>query len=324
MGRDTALLVIELAALFFVVSFSVHLTQRRAGPDRLRAWMGGRHPSIVALKGVAIGFVTPFCTYSAIPLLIGFRQAGVPPAGYVAFIVAAPVLDPILFGALILIVGLDAAMLYLAVAFTAAMALALVADRSALERHLKELPVTAVARPGADRVDRVTIPGQPVPGSQVGSCVSDIGDSENQPLPWQGLRAEVPPAAGAAARLLRDLAPLLLVGIAIGTAITTFVTPDMTAAVTRSAGPLEIPISAAMGTPLYFNTELFVPIADALRSAGVGTGSIVALTIAGAGANLPEFVILARFARLRLLATFVTYVFAVAVVGGMLTATVAG
>ena len=54
-----------------------------------------------------VGFVTPFCTYSAIPMLVGFRQAGVQPAGYVAFIVAAPVLDPLLFGALVLIVGVS-------------------------------------------------------------------------------------------------------------------------------------------------------------------------------------------------------------------------
>ena len=47
-------------------------------------------------------------------------RAGVAPAGYVAFLTAAPVLDPVLFGALVVIVGLEAALLYTAVAFVGA------------------------------------------------------------------------------------------------------------------------------------------------------------------------------------------------------------
>jgi uncharacterized membrane protein YraQ (UPF0718 family) len=95
MIRDTLFLIAELAVLFLTVAFMVHLFQRRLGEERLRRWMGGR-PSISALKGIGVGFITPFCTYSAIPMLVGMRRAGVPPAGYVAFIVAAPVLDPVL------------------------------------------------------------------------------------------------------------------------------------------------------------------------------------------------------------------------------------
>ena len=97
--NGTVILVLELTALFIGVSFLVELFQRRLGPEQLRRFLGGR-PVVAAVKGIAIGFVTPFCTYSAVPLLVGLRKAGVPPAGYVAFLAAAPVLDPILFGAL--------------------------------------------------------------------------------------------------------------------------------------------------------------------------------------------------------------------------------
>jgi hypothetical protein len=317
MIRGTGLLIIELIVLFFGVSFLVQLSQRRVGPDRVRAWMDGR-PLVVALKGIAVGFVTPFCTYSAIPVLVGFRQAGVSPAGYVAFIVAAPVLDPILFGALVLIVGIEAAAVYLFVAFSAALGLGLLAERSDIERHLKPLPAMLVAPSRLVATD-----GEPVevgpPDGEVAGCGIQGGH-----VPWRGVGTEAPFAARAALDLLRTLAPLMLLGVGIGVAIATLVTPEMTVGVTSAAGPLSIPISAAMGTPLYFNTELFVPIADSLREAGIGTGPIVALTIAGAGANLPEFIILAKLAHRRLLTGFVAYVFTVAVVGGLLTQTVAG
>jgi uncharacterized membrane protein YraQ (UPF0718 family) len=100
-------LLLELVIIFFALAFLVEIFQRRIGDERLRAWMGGR-PVLAALKGIAIGFVTPFCTYSPIPMLVGLRRARVPTAGSVAFIVAVPVLDPVLFGAPLIIVGIEA------------------------------------------------------------------------------------------------------------------------------------------------------------------------------------------------------------------------
>ncbi|MYK75487.1 MAG: permease, partial [Acidimicrobiaceae bacterium] len=83
--------------------------------------------------------------------------------------------------------------------------------------------------------------------------------------------------------------------------------------------PLAVPAAAAAGVPLYFGTELFIPIGDALHAKGVGTGSIVALVIAGAGANIPEFALLTKIARGRVVAAFFAYVFVVATAAGLLT-----
>lgn len=298
---STTFLIVELVVLFLGVAFAVEILQRRLGPERLQAWMGGR-PVVAALKGIVVGFVTPFCTYSAVPLLIGLRRAGVPAAGYVAFIVAAPVLDPVLFGALVLIVGLDVALAYLAIAFTAAMTLALVAQHVGIDHRLKPIPSAHA---------RMTVGGQAGATGPAGCAAS--GDT-----PWRGWQLESKLAARSAGTLFRSFGPLLLAGIAIGLAIEAFVSPDAAARVTGEHSTFAIPIAAALGTPLYFSTELFVPIADSLHEAGVGTGAIVALTIAGAGANLPEFVILTRLAQRGLIAIFFGAVFAVATMGGHL------
>ena len=300
-----ALLLAELVALFFGVSFAVQLLQRRLGEERLRAWMGGP-PPVAALKGIAVGFITPFCTYSAIPLLVGFRQAGVPAAGFVAFIVAAPVLDPILFGALVLIVGFTAAVTYLLVAFTAAFALALAAERINITRWLKPLPASLLPALECSSQDTPTL-------DDPAAC-----DALPDTTAWRGLTTEAPHAARTAATLLRSMAPLLLAGVAIGLAITELLPASAAARITGVRDVFAIPLAAALGTPMYVNTELFVPIADSLGTAGVSTGAIIALTIAGAGANVPEFVILGRLAQLRLVGAFFGYVFLIAIVGGLL------
>ena len=245
----------------------------------------GTTPVVAALRGIAVGCITPFCTYSAIPVLVAFRQAEVTAAGYVAFVVAAPVLDPILFGALLIIVGWKAALIYLGVAFAAALGLALLAERVDLERYMKPLP----------------------------TAEEQTGQAES--APWAGLHLEWRPAMRSSRALLRTMLPLLVTG---GLAITAFQPPETTARIPVMAGDAAIPAAAAVGILFYINTELFVPIADALRSAGIGIGAIVALTIAGSGFNIPEFVILSKLASKGVLAAFGASVFAVALMGGAL------
>lgn len=288
--RDALVLFVELFLLFVGVSFGLNLLRRRVGDERLRTLMGAS-PVGAALRGIGVGFITPFCTYSAIPVLVSLRRAGVSPAGYAAFIVAAPVLDPILFGALVIIVGLPAAIIYLLVVFAASMGLALLAERVDLERFMKPL-----SPPDVD--------GGPEP---------DIGTG-----PWRGLRTEWRPAMLSARALLRTMLPLLALGVLIGLAIAAFLPAETVARVPVLSGDAAIPAAAAVGTIFYINTELFVPIADGLRAAGIGIGAVVALTIAGAGANVPEFVMLARLTSRKVLAVFGGYVFVVAMAAGIL------
>lgn len=306
MITETLVLVLELVMLFFGVTFLVQLFQRRMGGDRLRAWMGGS-PPVAALKGITIGFLTPFCTFTAVPMLIGLRQARVPVAGYVAFIVAAPVLDPVLFGALVLIVGLKAALIYVLVAFLAAMSLAAAAELIGIEQYFKNIETFETA----SSCDTGSIRDA---DTSCGAVVSSEGAET-----WLGLRPESAAAGRSAVALLRTMAPLLLAGIALSLVIEAAVPADTMARLTGAEPRLSIPIAAALGTPLYVSTGVFVPIADSLRGAGVGVGAIVALTIAGAGANVPEFVILSKLAKPRLIGAFFTYVFGVAIVGGLLT-----
>ena len=301
-----AVLVAEMVALLLAVTFGVALLQRRLGDETIRRWMGGP-PRRAALKGIAVGFVTPFCTYSAIPVLVGMRQAGVRPAGYAAFIFAAPVVDPVLVGALAIIIGPAGAAVYVTTAFAAAFTLALIVDTVDIAPHLK--PVPALVGQPAPPI-RPTVPQIPSPPA---SC------SSPEEAQWAGWQTELPAAWHRALALLKSMAWLIAVGVGLGLAIGLLVPTDALASIAGADNPLAVPAAAAAGVPLYFGTELFIPIGDALHAKGVGTGSIVALVIAGAGANIPEFALLTKIARGRVVAAFFAYVFVVATVAGLLT-----
>lgn len=301
----TAVLVAEMVALLLGVTFGVTLLQRRLGDETIRRWMGGP-PRRAALKGIALGFVTPFCTYSAIPVLVGMRQAGVRPAGYAAFIFAAPVVDPVLVGVLALIVGPAGAGLYVAAAFAAAFLLALIVDAADITPHLKPVPALVHA-PSSTGIT----PAEPQLPSQ--PC------SSPRPEPWGGWRCEAAAAWRRAVALLQSMAWLMAVGVGIGVAISLLVPAEAVVGIAGEGNPLALPTAAAAGVPLYFGTEMLLPIGDALHSAGASSGAIVALVIAGAGANIPEFALLTKVARGRLVAAFFAYVFAVAIAAGLVT-----
>ena len=302
-----ALLVAEMVALFLGVTLAVTLLQRRLGDATIRRWMGGP-PRRAALKGIAVGFITPFCTYSAIPVLLGMRQAGVRPAGYAAFVFAAPVVDPVMVGVLAIIIGPGGASVYVATAFAAAFLLALIVDSVDITPHLK--PVPALIGAPAPALPGSAEPQTPSPPT---SCPS------TDEVPWDGWRSELPTAWHRAVTLLKSMAWLIAAGVGVGLAIGLLVPAGALAGIAGASNPLAVPAAAAAGVPLYFGTELFIPIGDALHAKGAGTGAIVALVIAGAGANIPEFALLTKIARGRVVAAFFAYVFAVALTAGLLT-----
>jgi uncharacterized membrane protein YraQ (UPF0718 family) len=110
----------------------------------------------------------------------------------------------------------------------------------------------------------------------------------------------------------------MVVGVLAGIAITEFISTDWIASVAGSNAGTAVPLAALIGIPLYVNAELFIPIGDALHTSGVGLGPIVALTIAGVGASVPEFVMLGRMAQTRLVAGLGLFVLSVAIGTGLI------
>src|SRR5699024_5061773 len=64
--------------------------------------------------------------------------------------------------------------------------------------------------------------------------------------------------------------------------------------------------------------EAILPIGDALVSKGMGIGSVIALLIGGAGASIPEVVLLSKFFKKKLVIIFVSSILIVAISTGFI------
>ncbi|REE99932.1 permease [Thermomonospora umbrina] len=282
--KTFSVITVELVALFLIVAFLVALVQRRVGEKRLQLWMGGG-TYVAPLKGILLGSVTPFCSCSTLPMLMGMIKAGTPFTGAAAFLIASPLLDPIILGVIWMLFSWQIMLGYAVVTFAATMLISLAWGKAGLERYVRRVKVSA----------------------------EDHDDS-----PWQGLRREIEPAWNQSWSYFRPLAVPLLVGVSVGAVIYGAVPESFLMSVAGGNALWAVPLAALVGIPLYIRTESILPIGLALTSAGMGLGPVFALVIAGAGASIPELSMLSSIFKPKLVMAFVGSVFTVAVAGGLI------
>ena len=72
------------------------------------------------------------------------------------------------------------------------------------------------------------------------------------------------------------------------------------------------------GPGLSFRAKTVIPISAALIGKGIVLGTVLALIIGGAGASIPELIILGSMFKKKLVLAFAVNVFIVAIVAGYL------
>jgi len=289
-GRWFLVTTVELVALFLVLSFLVGLLQAWIPQERVRSIFERRRPVAGYLVGATLGAVTPFCSYSTIPVLAGLLRSDAPFGPTMAFLFASPLLDPVVLGVLVYLIGVEGTIYYAALTFFASVLLGALFARLGLEKDLK-----------------------PFGGDDSGCEALGSAKGPVWRRAWSDALAFFVPAM-----------PYLLVGTAAGAAIYGLVPTAWVVALAGPGQPFAIPLAAALGVPMYVNAETFFPISAALLEKGVGVGAVVARVITSMGVSIPEVVLLGGLFRWRLVAVLVGSVFAVAVGSGTLFALTLG
>jgi len=109
----------------------------------------------------------------------------------------------------------------------------------------------------------------------------------------------------------------LLFGVLVGAVIHGYVPAEFFKSLGSLNSWLLIPIAALIGIPLYVRASSMIPLALSLVGKGMSYGSLMALTIGGAGASLPEMIILKRIFQWPLLLAFIGVVFITACMTGV-------
>jgi uncharacterized membrane protein YraQ (UPF0718 family) len=110
---DTPKVLLLLTGVVFVMG----MINSYFTPERTRVLLAGKSEGVGNVMAASLGIVTPFCSCSAVPLFIGFVQAGVPLGITFSFLISAPMVNEVALTLLFTLFGWKIAGLYLILGF---------------------------------------------------------------------------------------------------------------------------------------------------------------------------------------------------------------
>jgi uncharacterized membrane protein YraQ (UPF0718 family) len=315
--RFFAFAFVELTLLFIGISFLVAVLQHYLTSRRVQSMLSARNGRGY-LVGAGLGALTPFCSCSTIPIAVGLIKARAGFGPTMAFLFASPLVNPVVVTLFAVTFGWRITAVYSAVALGLATLSGVVLDRFKFQRYIRQSAFgpqiepsaqsVTIEKPSLQPVIMASMPAGATAGA--GGCCS-ASALPKAPSKWRLMLMD-------AVGQFRSFLPYVVIGVAIGALCHGFVPDNVVYRYAGPDNPLAVPIAAVIGVPLYVRASTMVPIGMSLLAKGMSMGAVMALIIGGAGASIPEMVMLKRLFKLPVLAAFVSVVFTMAVSAGLL------
>lgn len=266
----------KVLLLLALITFVAGIVQTFFTPEKTRALLAGKRAGMGNVMAAALGIVTPFCSCSAIPLFIGFLTAGVPLGVTFSFLVSAPMVNEVALTLLFGLFGWKVALLYmvlgLSIAIVAGLVIGRMNARNLVEPWVFDVPVAAT-------------------GDQTQLWSSRVSQG------WQSMTS-----------ILLKVAPYVAVGVALGAGIHGYVPQDFMAGLMGENHWWSVPAAVLIGVPMYSNAAGMIPVLQALVAKGAAMGSALAFMMAVTALSLPEFLILRKVMKIKLIVIFASVV----------------
>lgn len=269
---ETPKVLLLLTAVVFVMGV-VHTF---ISAERTRAMLSGRRVGVGNAMAATLGIVTPFCSCSAVPLFIGFLQAGVPLGVTFSFLISAPMVNEVALALLFGMFGWQVAMLYLAMGLMVAVISGMVIGKLRLERFLEDWV-------------------QKLQNSAVSSEFSAVAVSWPERL-REGLRH--------VRQIVGKVWLYIVLGVGLGAGIHGYVPENFMASLMGNEVWWSVPAAVLIGVPMYSNAAGIIPVVQALLGKGAALGTVLAFMMSVIALSAPEMIILRKVLRPQLIAIF--------------------
>lgn len=276
----------KVMMLLTLIIFLVGIIRTYFTPERTRKALEGKKTFTGNVMAATLGIVTPFCSCSAIPLFLGFVEAGVPLGVTFSFLISSPMINEVAVVLLYGMFGWKVAMIYVLTGLIIAIAAGWVIGLLKLEKWVE-------------------------PWVYVTHLGGNVGEEEKMKF---GSRISF--GYDAIKDIVGKVWLYVALGIAVGSGVHGYVPQDFMAALMGKSAWYSVPISILIGIPLYSNAAGIVPIVSVLIEKGAALGTSLAFMMAVIGLSLPEMIILRKVLKLPLIFTFIGVVgFGIMVVG---------
>jgi len=278
----------KVLLLLTLIIFFVGIVRTFFTPERTRKALEGKKTFVGNIMAAALGIVTPFCSCSAIPLFLGFVEAGVPLGVTFSFLISSPMINEVAVILLYGMFGWKVALIYIATGLFISITAGWVIGKLKLEKWVEDWVYT----------------------TKVGH--NTLGDAKVH------FSDRIKFGYDAIKDIVGKVWLYVALGIAVGAGAHGYVPAEFMASIMGKDVWYAVPLSVLIGIPLYSNAAGIIPIVSVLIEKGASLGTALAFMMSVIGLSLPEMIILRKVLKLPLIFTFIGVVGAGIMIVGFL------
>lgn len=265
----------KVLLLLILIIFFVGIIRTYFTPEKTRKALEGKSLFTGNVMAAMLGIVTPFCSCSAIPLFLGFIEAGVPLGVTFSFLIAAPMINEVAVILLFGLFGFKVAFIYIGTGLVIAIVSGWIIGKLHLEHQVE---------------------------SWVYNIKAGVSNNPDEKITYN---QRIQSGYAAVKEIVGKVWIYIVAGIAVGAAVHGYVPEKFMAQLMGQSTWYSVPLSILIGVPLYSNAAGIIPIVSVLIEKGVPLGTALAFMMSVIGLSLPEMIILKKVLKLPLILTFV-------------------
>lgn len=263
---------IKILILLIVIIFIVSIIRSFLPPEKIKKILSRKNKYVGNVLASLLGIITPFCTCSAIPLFLGFVEAGVPLGTTFSFLVASPMINEVALVLLFGLFGLKVASIYVVSGLIIAILSGIIIGHFKVENLVEDFS-------NGKKINELDLPS----------------------LSW---KQRFIYARNYTFDIVKKVWLYVIIGIGVGAWIHGYVPADLIAKYANGNNWYAVPLAVLIGIPLYSNAAGVIPLIGVLTEKGVSMGTALALMMAVTGLSLPEFLILRKVMKTKLILIF--------------------
>ena len=270
---------IKIFILLLIIIYAITFIRSFFPPEKTRKILAKNKGStfIGHVLAALLGIVTPFCSCSAVPLFIGFVEAGVPLGVTFSYLIAAPMVNEVALVMLYGLFGWKIALIYVASGEIIAIVSGMILGKMKLEKYVE-------------------------------GYVYEIKVNADLDLPEPTMNERLIDSWNFTRDLIKKIWIYVIIGIAIGGIMHGWIPAGALAKYAGKDNPFAVFVAVVIGIPLYSNAAGVIPLVSELTRAGVATGTALSFMMAVTALSLPEMILLRRVLKPKLLAIFISIV----------------
>lgn len=272
---DTIKIFILLAIIIYIISF----IRTYLPPEKSRAILSHKNELVGNILAAILGIFTPFCSCSAIPLFLGFVEAGVPLGITFSFLVSSPMINEIAVVLLLGLFGWKISLIYVISGLSIAITSGMIIGKMKVENLVADFVYK----------NRVNV------GENANADKLDLKERHTYSYEY-------------ALDIIKRTWLWIVIGIGAGAWIHGYIPTSFLAQYAGADKWYAVPLASVIGIPLYANVAGIIPLIKVLSEKGVAMGTTLSFMMSVTALSLPQFLILKKVLKTKLIIIFASIV----------------